>query len=93
MGLCVTLYEITKVEGGAVYHAEGSALFSVHFSLVREQSQTPAAALACAALLTPRAQVVFRPFVGEVLTGRIKSADAYGLRVRFIQTLPASAFF
>ncbi len=30
----------------------------------------------------PATQVVFRPFAGEVLTGRIKSADASGLQAR-----------
>jgi DNA-directed RNA polymerase subunit E'/Rpb7 len=35
LGLCVTLYEILEVEGGAVYAGEGAALFTVKFSMAR----------------------------------------------------------
>jgi hypothetical protein len=43
----VTLYEILEVEGGAVYAGEGSALFTVKFSMVRAsrcRTRTPLAA-------------------------------------------------
>jgi hypothetical protein len=59
LGLAVTLYEILKVEGGAVHPGEGAALFTVLFSLV-----------------------IFRPFVGEVLKGKITSSSKAGLQAR-----------
>mmetsp|Transcript_20958 Transcript_20958/g.35134 ORF Transcript_20958/g.35134 Transcript_20958/m.35134 type:complete len:206 (+) Transcript_20958:438-1055(+) len=34
LGLCVSLYEIIKIEGGTVYHLDGAATFFVTFSLV-----------------------------------------------------------
>ncbi len=35
LGLCVTLYEILEIEGGAVYAGEGAALYTVKFSMAR----------------------------------------------------------
>jgi hypothetical protein len=58
LGLAVTLYEVLRIDGGAVHPGEGSALFTVLFSLV-----------------------IFRPFLGEVLTGRIKSSSKSGVQV------------
>jgi DNA-directed RNA polymerase subunit E'/Rpb7 len=110
LGLCVTLYEILEVEGGAVYAGEGAALFTVKFSMVRASNATPRTALAGPRVRTlarmqrrtcftaertahsrAPAQVFFRPFTGEVVTGRIKSADHQGLRVRALARRTSSA--
>lgn len=81
LGLCVTLFEVLEVEGGAVHVGEGCALYTVKFSMARlAQPRAPAAAHSRRSLL--RWQVFFCPFVGEVLTGKLKSYDANGLRVR-----------
>jgi hypothetical protein len=92
LGLCVTLYEILDVQGGAVYAGEGAALYTVRFSMARAQPRArawpprvsaPLSLARCTARSrAPPPQVFFCPFVGEVLTGRIKSADQTGLRVR-----------
>lgn len=52
LGLCVTLYEILEVEGGAVYAGEGAALFTVKFSMARTLHRVTARAsgITCAVL-------------------------------------------
>lgn len=84
LGLGVTLYEILDVQGGTIYPLEGAALYTVTFSVVRlrgwatAQAQPPSNTASETG--TPP-QVVFRPFVGEVLKGKIVSADRRGLQV------------
>ncbi|GAQ91943.1 DNA-directed RNA polymerase III subunit [Klebsormidium nitens] len=58
VGLVITLYDISSIEGGEVYAGDGAPRFSVSFRLV-----------------------VFRPFVGEVLVGKLLDSDASGLKV------------
>eukprot|EP00246_Nothoceros_aenigmaticus_P010384 TRINITY_DN26865_c0_g1_i1.p1 TRINITY_DN26865_c0_g1~~TRINITY_DN26865_c0_g1_i1.p1 ORF type:complete len:188 (-),score=33.61 TRINITY_DN26865_c0_g1_i1:262-825(-) len=58
LGLCVTLYDVQRIEGGYVLPSEGAPSFSVTFRLV-----------------------MFRPFVGEVMTGKLKSCDESGLHL------------
>lgn len=57
-GLCVTLYEITNISGGAVLSGEGCVCFEVEFKLV-----------------------LFKPFTGEVLEGKLESSDEHGAHV------------
>ena len=58
MGLCISLYDLSKVSEGMIGQ-DGGAHVSVEFRMI-----------------------VFRPFKGEVLTGRISSATATGVKVR-----------
>lgn len=84
LGVGVTLYEILDIQGGTIYPLEGAAMFKVTFSLVRFGSVTNSWRVLPAPALTQThcaSQVVFRPFVGEVMTGRIVSADRRGLQV------------
>ena len=52
LGLVVTIYDVTSIEGGYIYPNDGAAFFKVKFRLV-----------------------VFRPFVGEVIVGKLKSSS------------------
>lgn len=52
LGLVVTVYDITHIEGGHVYPNDGAAYFKARFRVV-----------------------VFRPFVGEVLVGKLLSCN------------------
>lgn len=56
VGLAITVYEITSVEGGFIYPSDGAAHFSVAFSLV-----------------------IFRPLIGEIIVGEVKSCLRYFL--------------
>ncbi len=52
LGLVITLYDITQIEGGYIYPSDGAAHYEVKFKLV-----------------------VFRPFPGEVIVGRLARCD------------------
>lgn len=54
VGLVVSLYDITSIEGGDVQLGDGGVRFAVKFRLV-----------------------VFRPFEGELLVGKIKKSTQY----------------
>ncbi|PWW79263.1 hypothetical protein C7212DRAFT_340169 [Tuber magnatum] len=58
IGLCISLYDLSKVSEGMIGQ-DGGAHVNVEFRMI-----------------------VFRPFKGEVLTGRISSATAAGVKVR-----------
>lgn len=63
LGLVVSIYDVTNIEGGFVYPNDGAAFFTVQFRLV-----------------------VFRPFIGEIIVGKLKScsrcAPGAGMRLR-----------
>ena len=48
LGLVITIYDITHIDGGFIYPSDGAAHYDVRFKLV-----------------------VFRPFPGEVIAGRL----------------------
>ncbi len=52
VGLVVTIYDVTSIEGGHVYPNDGAAYFRSKFRLV-----------------------VFRPFAGEVIVGKLLSCN------------------
>lgn len=52
LGLVITVYDVTSIEGGFVYPNDGAAYFKTLFRLV-----------------------IFRPFIGEVLVGKLKSSS------------------
>nr|BAK08181.1 predicted protein [Hordeum vulgare subsp. vulgare] len=58
LGLCVSVYDIRKVEGGFIFPGEGCSTYTVSFRLL-----------------------MFRPFIGEVLVGKISGYDEKGLQV------------
>ncbi|KAL5018940.1 hypothetical protein ScPMuIL_004662 [Solemya velum] len=58
VGLCVTLWDVTKLEESYVFPGDGSSHTTVHFRYV-----------------------VFRPFMDEILTGKIKSCSKEGVHV------------
>ncbi|PNW75723.1 hypothetical protein CHLRE_12g538400v5 [Chlamydomonas reinhardtii] len=58
LGLVVSIYDVTNIEGGFVYPNDGAAFFTVQFRLV-----------------------VFRPFIGEIIVGKLKSCSREGLRI------------
>ena len=66
LGLCVTLYEVLDVEGGAVHVGEGCALYTVKFSMAR----------------SPRPPFALLPFTpaltGLLLPLRRRGADGEG---------------
>ncbi|MEW5306280.1 MAG: hypothetical protein WDW38_009122 [Sanguina aurantia] len=58
LGLVITVYDVTSIEGGFVYPNDGAAYFKTVFRLV-----------------------IFRPFLGEVLVGKLKSSSRAGLTI------------
>ncbi|KAM7279175.1 hypothetical protein ACFE04_006309 [Oxalis oulophora] len=52
LGLCISVYDIKKIEGGFIYSGDGASTYQVQFRLV-----------------------VFRPFVGEVISAKLKESD------------------
>lgn len=54
LGLVITVYDVTSIEGGFVYPNDGAAYFKTVFRLV-----------------------IFRPFLGEVLVGKLKSSTRW----------------
>lgn len=79
VGLCICLYDILKVSEGMVGHGSGSAhvngefLWRCHFR-GRMDADT-------VGVVTFR-MIVFRPFKGEIMTGRISSSSIHGINVR-----------
>eukprot|EP00268_Persea_americana_P027081 TRINITY_DN2657_c1_g1_i11.p1 TRINITY_DN2657_c1_g1~~TRINITY_DN2657_c1_g1_i11.p1 ORF type:complete len:194 (-),score=31.40 TRINITY_DN2657_c1_g1_i11:672-1253(-) len=58
LGLCISVYDILKVEDGFIVPGEGAPTYKVIFRLV-----------------------MFRPFVGEILDGKIEKSGPAGLRL------------
>ncbi|CAL1286482.1 unnamed protein product [Larinioides sclopetarius] len=58
VGLCIALYEITKLEDSYIFPGDGASHTGVYFSYI-----------------------VFRPFMNEVLVGKIRSCSREGVHV------------
>ncbi|XP_054714989.1 DNA-directed RNA polymerase III subunit RPC8-like isoform X2 [Uloborus diversus] len=58
VGLCIALFEITKLEESYIFPGDGASHTGVHFSYI-----------------------VFRPFMNEVLVGKIRSCSREGVHV------------
>lgn len=58
LGLCITLWDVTKLESSYIFPGDGATHTIVHFRFV-----------------------VFRPFMDEVLTGKIKGCSKEGVHV------------
>ncbi|XP_071724531.1 uncharacterized protein [Rutidosis leptorrhynchoides] len=58
LGLCISVYDIRKIEGGFIFPGDGASTYTVQFRLV-----------------------VFRPFVGEVISAKLKASDTDGLQL------------
>uniref|UniRef100_H3AUK5 DNA-directed RNA polymerase subunit n=1 Tax=Latimeria chalumnae TaxID=7897 RepID=H3AUK5_LATCH len=58
IGLCICLYDITKLEDSYIFPGDGASHTKVHFRYV-----------------------VFRPFLDEILIGKIKGCSADGVQV------------
>lgn len=56
IGLCIMLYDITKIEESYIFPGDGASLTSVSFRFV-----------------------VFRPFIEEILIGKIRSCSVDGV--------------
>jgi DNA-directed RNA polymerase III subunit RPC8 len=56
VGLCIALYDITKLEDSYIFPGDGAAHTKVHFRYV-----------------------VFRPFMEEVIIGKIRSCSRDGV--------------
>lgn len=73
VGLCISVYDILSVGDGALKYGDGcvyikSSLPPLHFKLYING-------------IAEFRMMVFRPFVGEVLTGRIMAATHTGIRI------------
>ncbi|XP_058740018.1 DNA-directed RNA polymerase III subunit RPC8-like [Vicia villosa] len=58
LGLCVSVYDIISIEGGAIFPGDGAPTYLVVFNLI-----------------------MFRPFPGEIITAKLVSSNADGLRL------------
>ncbi|GCC39197.1 hypothetical protein chiPu_0023368 [Chiloscyllium punctatum] len=56
VGLCICLYDITKLEDSYIFPGDGASHTKVHFRYV-----------------------VFRPFLDEIITGKIKGCSQDGV--------------
>ena len=75
VGLCISFYDLIEVGDPYIYPSEGSSHQKVKFRL---GNVTQSAIVACGTLTA--VLVVFRPFIGEVLTGRISSCKEDGIK-------------
>uniref|UniRef100_A0A2P2L9E5 DNA-directed RNA polymerase subunit n=1 Tax=Rhizophora mucronata TaxID=61149 RepID=A0A2P2L9E5_RHIMU len=58
LGLCVSIYDIRKIDGGFISSGDGASTYTVKFRII-----------------------VFRPFAGEVIAGKLKESHVDGLRL------------
>lgn len=58
LGLCITLYDVSSIEGGFLFPGDGAPRFRVKFRLV-----------------------IFRPFLGEILVGKVTGCNTSGVQV------------
>lgn len=58
LGLCISVYDITSIEGGSIFPGAGAPTYQVVFNLI-----------------------MFRPFPGEIISAKVISLDADGLRL------------
>ncbi|KAJ9172038.1 hypothetical protein P3X46_015328 [Hevea brasiliensis] len=58
LGLCISVYDIRKIEGGFIFPGDGASTYVVEFRMV-----------------------IFRPFVGEIIAGKLKESNKDGLRL------------
>lgn len=58
LGLCISVYDITSIEGGFIFPGDGAATYTAVFTMI-----------------------MFRPFVGEIISAKVKESDANGLRL------------
>lgn len=56
LGLCISIYDIRKIDGGFISPGEGASTYTVEFRMI-----------------------VFRPFVGEIISAKLKESTADGL--------------
>ncbi|GAV80466.1 SHS2_Rpb7-N domain-containing protein/RNA_pol_Rbc25 domain-containing protein [Cephalotus follicularis] len=58
VGLCISVYDIRKIEGGFIVAGDGGSTYAVQFRMI-----------------------MFRPFVGEIITAKLKESDTDGLHL------------
>ncbi|XP_061969042.1 uncharacterized protein LOC133692250 isoform X3 [Populus nigra] len=58
LGLCISIYDIRKIDGGFISPGEGASTYTVEFRMI-----------------------VFRPFVGEIISAKLKESTADGLHL------------
>lgn len=58
LGLCISVYDISSIEGGFIFPGDGASTYTVKFRLL-----------------------MFRPFVGEVITSKLKESTSDGLHL------------
>ncbi|KAB5568307.1 hypothetical protein DKX38_002100 [Salix brachista] len=58
LGLCISIYDIRKIDGGFISPGEGASTYTVEFRMI-----------------------VFRPFVGEIISAKLKESTADGLQL------------
>ncbi|KAJ0111930.1 hypothetical protein Patl1_03240 [Pistacia atlantica] len=80
LGLCISVYDIFKIEGGFIFPGEGASTYTVRSEDALETMWKSFFVVVEFRL------VVFRPFVGEIIAAKLKESDANGLRCFILST-------
>ncbi|KAF9619085.1 hypothetical protein IFM89_005099 [Coptis chinensis] len=79
LGLCVSVYDIRNIDGGFIFPGDGASTFTVCIYVYFSASL--AYFCTCTLWQVNFRLIMFRPFVGEVLSGEVEKSDAKGLRL------------
>nr|DAD19741.1 TPA_asm: hypothetical protein HUJ06_021204 [Nelumbo nucifera] len=91
LGLCISIYDIRDIKDGFIYPGDGASTYTVHTASkikhVEKWNKDFSANKAFSTFETECTHwvqfrlVMFRPFVGEIIVGKLKSSDANGLKL------------